>query len=183
MKLLSLIYNKSSEVIGWADERGRTALHIASTCSKGVRAVELLLSLGASPAAQDMEGRTGLHMAAARGYYWIAKKLVQCSKATNTRGRQEAAGRTATQTLDKQGEEPKKQDETLTNAAGLVDVLDTYKRTALMLACWHGSLKTVMCLLAFNANTLNRDRHGCTPLHIAAWKVQILKSHLQYDFI
>jgi len=44
-------------------------------------------------------------------------------------------------------------------------------RTPLMLACWHGSLKTVMRLLACNADPMARDRHLCTALHVASWKV------------
>ena len=63
---------EAGHVVDWADETGRTALHVAS--GDGVPgAVELLLAAGASATAADgKHGMTPLHRCAASGMGWHA---------------------------------------------------------------------------------------------------------------
>ena len=132
VRLLRAMHAAEPCALKWVDEDGRAALHLASACPKGAKAVKWLLAHGAEVERRDVKGRAALHYAAAGGYHWIVELLVQ-------------------------------------GGCG-VDAVDAKNRTALMVACWHGSLKTAMVLLGMRADASRRDQFLCTPLHIASWR-------------
>jgi ankyrin repeat protein len=77
VKLLRAMHARSPHAVEWVDDYGRAALHLASGCSQGAAAVDFLISVGANATACDEKGRTGLHISAASGFWWICDKLIR----------------------------------------------------------------------------------------------------------
>jgi hypothetical protein len=155
VKLLRAMHARSPHAVEWVDDQGRAALHLASGCSKGAEAVDFLISVGANATGCDQKGRTGLHISAASGFWWICDKFIRAGCHVDT---PDVYHRTALMLSSWHG--------SLKTAMRLLSLnadpmmRDRYLCTPLHIASWKGSHVMVTQILASLADHTARKAGG-----------------------
>jgi ankyrin repeat protein len=134
---VSLLLDVGADVNA-ADEDGRTALHLASSCGR-TDIVRILVQRGADLDAEDARGRTALHLSSRGGHVDVVRLLLEVEESRLL--------------LDEEVN---------------IDVQDATEWTPLHLASRRGHVDVVRLLLDWSADVTAKDGAGRTALHHAS---------------
>ena len=144
------------------DNKGKTALSVASGLQNTEEIIEHLLKVGADVNEQDDWGRTSLHEAAKAGSHVTTQLLISHNADPNV---QDICG--CTPLHDAALKQEARTVEMLLKNGASVNCTDINMSSALHFAAWTDSEKLAEYLLAHGANTKLKDNLGHSPLDVA----------------
>lgn len=162
-----LAIRKNQTLVGAADTRGITPLHLASQAGQD-QIVKALLLYGASPTSQTRFGETPLHVAAAEGRLRVLKRLMKSLSSPSDINKKDKMGWTVTHRAVTSGNEDLQR-----FLVSLPDVdlqkPDRHGRTPIAFAASLASLNTLQIFLRAQPDDIDfMDEFGNTLLHLAA---------------
>jgi len=142
-----------------SDNRGRTALHIATGPQERVREIifDILVAHGASLESRDLEGRTPLHQAVNGRRLWVVRKFVDFQKDLDVK---DSTGATPLHLAVLSSAEDIVEDLVLAGAG--VNCVDNTGQTPLHIAARLLSHEILQFLLAHGGDCELKDRFGMT---------------------
>ena len=151
-----------------ADKQGVTPLMVACANSHGDdKCVELLLRHGAEVSAQDRDGKTSAHYAAAAGDDKVLRALLlKCPAATTCRDNRQ---NTPLHYAAERGEQAVCALLLNHDTSKVINLTNSKSRSALWLAAERGDARTVTNLLRYQAKPEIKDKYGWNALRAAVY--------------